>query len=135
MGNFQDIREAIESRLNANWSTTDISWDNVSYTPDANTAFIRLLINETDSYQASMANTPCHRTIGLIHILVMVPIGTGTNTARGYCDTLAGIFRNASFDDITCKSPKIVRVGDIGEHYQYSILIPFWKDAILANAA
>ena len=134
MGTFQDIREAIEARFSANYTSTAISWDNVPYTPSSETPFVRLLINETDSYQASMATTPCHRFIGLIHVMVMVPVGTGTNTARGYADTVAGIFRNANFSDITCKSPKIIRVGDVGEHFQYSVLIPFWKDDILANA-
>ena len=122
MGTWQDIRQAIEERFSTNYTTTDISWDNVPYTPDPATAFVRLLINEVDVYQASMANTPCHRFIGLIHAMVMVPTGTGTNTARGYADTIADIFRNANFDDITCRSPKIVRVGDIGEHFQISII-------------
>jgi hypothetical protein len=135
MGTFQDIRIAIESRFDTNWSATDISWDNVPYTPEANTAFVRLMINEVDTFQASIATVPCHRTIGIIHILIMVPVGTGTQIARGYADDVAGIFRNANFDDIQCRSPRIVRVGDIGEHYQISCLINFWHDAILANAS
>lgn len=134
MGLRQDIRTAIESRLSANWTTTDISWDNIPYTPLPETPYIRLLINEVDSYQASMAAIPCHRTIGLIHILIMTPVGTGTQTARGYADTLDGIFRNANFSDIICKSPKLVRVGDVGEHYQYSHITSFWIDKALANA-
>jgi len=135
MGTFQDIRQAIESRFLTNWTATDISWDNVPYTPDANTAFVRLMINEVDAFQASIASIPCHRIIGIIHILIMVPVGTGTNIARGYADTAAGIFRNADFDDIHCRSPRIARVGDIGEHYQISTLIDFWSDVILANAS
>jgi len=134
LGTFQDIRQAIESRFSTNWIATDVSWDNVPYTPDANTAFVRLMINEVDSFQASIATVPCHRFIGIIHILIMVPVGTGTNTARGYADDAATIFRNANFDGIQCRSPRIVRVGDIGEHYQYSVMLNFWYDAILANA-
>ena len=134
MGIFQDIRQSIETRLADNWTATDISWDNIPYTPLPETPFIRLLINEVDAQQISMANIPCHRIIGIIHILVMVPIGTGTNTARGYVDSLADIFRNANFDGITCRSPKIVRVGDVGEYYQYSVLVNFWVDKAMANA-
>jgi hypothetical protein len=135
VGTFQDIRQAIESRFKTNWTATDISIDNVSYTPDANTAFVRLQIREFDAFQSSMATTPCHRFIGIIHIQIMVPVGTGTNIARGYADDAADIFRNASFSNVQCKSPRIIRVGDIGEHFQYSVLINFWYDAILANAS
>jgi len=135
MGSFQDIRTAVEARLSAKWTTTAISWDNVPYTPIAETPFIRLLINEVSSQQISMATIPCHRIIGLIHIPIMVPVGTGTQVACGYADTLAGVFRNANFSSITCRSPKIVRVGDIGEHYQVSFLVDFWYDVALANAS
>ena len=134
MGFRQDIRAAIEGRLSTNWTSTDISWDNVPYTPEASTAFIRLLIDEVDSNQISIANIPCHRIIGIIHIPIMVPTGTGTQTAKGYSDALGDIFRNANFSDITCRSPKTVRVGDVGEFYQYSFLINFWADKALANA-
>jgi len=135
MSFFTDIRTAIESRLKANWSTTDIAWDNVEYNPIASTPFIRLLVEEADVRQASMATIPCHRAIGLIHIMIMIPTNTGTATARGYADSLSDIFRNADFSSIKCLSPRLRRVGDVGEHYQYSLLIPFTYDKSLANAS
>ena len=134
MGFRQDIRAAIEGRLSDNWTATDVSWDNVPYKPKASTAFIRLLIDEADSVQISIANVPCHRITGIIHIPIMVPTGTGTQTAKGYSDALGDIFRNADFSDILCRSPKTVRVGDVGEHYQFSFIISFQADRALANA-
>jgi len=133
-GVFEAIRGAIESRLYNNWTSTAIAWDNVSYTPNANTAFIRLIIDEVDSQQSSISTTPCHRIIGLIHVMIMVPINTGTNTAREYADRIADIFRNASFSDVRCQSPRLRRVGDIGEWYQYSVLVPFYFEKALENA-
>jgi len=135
MGTFQDIRAAIETRFSTNWTATDISWDNVDYDPKPETAFVRLMINETDSFQVSMSTTPCHRFTGIIHITIMVPVGTGTNTARGYADAAAAIFRNADFSGINCRSPRIVRVGDVGEFHQISCLTNFWKDESLSNAS
>ena len=135
MGAFQDIRAAIEARLSSNWTTTAIAWDNVEYNPTPATSFIRLIVDEVDSTQVSMATTPCHRIVGLIHIMIMVPINTGTNVARGYADTLAGIFRNADFSSVKCQSPRIRRVGDVGEYYQLSVLIPFYVDKYLVNAS
>lgn len=135
MGAFQDIRKDIEQRLSANWTSTDIAWDNVDYTPTPETAFIRLLVEEVDSRQVTSQSTPCHRIIGLIHVMIMVSVGTGTDTARGYADGIATIFRNANFSDIQCRSPRIERVGDIGEWFQYSVLVPFYADKSLANAS
>jgi hypothetical protein len=134
MGTFQDIRAAIETRFSANWTATDISWDNVAYDPKPEIPFVRLMINEVDSFQVSMSTVPCHRFTGIIHIIILVPIGTGTNTARGYADSAAAIFRNADFSNIQCRSPRIVRIGDIGQYFQYSTLVNFWKDESLANA-
>lgn len=134
MGTFQDIREAIETRFSTNYTDTDISWDNVVYAPSSETPFVRLIINEVDSFQVSMSTTPCHRFTGIIHALIMVPVGTGTNAVRGYADTIADIFRNATFDGVHCKTPRIVRIGDVGEYYQLSVLVNFWKDEALANA-
>jgi hypothetical protein len=135
MGTFQDIRSAIETRFSTNYTDTAISWDNVAYDPSPETSFVRLIINEVDSFQVSMSTTPCHRFTGIIHVLIMVPVGTGTDTARGYADTVANIFRNACFDNINCRTPRIVRVGDVGEYFQYSCLINFWKDEALSNAS
>jgi len=135
MGSYQDIRAAIESRLRSNWTSTTIAIDNVPYNPTANTAFIRLLIEEVDSTQVSMATIPCHRIVGLIHVMIFVPVGSGTNTARGYADSICTIFRNADFSGIKCQSPRIRRVGDIGEQYQISVLTPFYTDKYLANAS
>jgi len=135
MGTFQDIRSAIETRFSTNYTSTAISWDNVAYDPSPETPFVRLIINEVDSFQVSMSTTPCHRFTGIIHVLIMVPVGTGTNTARGYADIIAGIFRNAVFSGINCRTPRIVRVGDVGEYYQLSVLVNFWKDEALANAS
>ncbi|MBU0792218.1 MAG: DUF4128 domain-containing protein [Gammaproteobacteria bacterium] len=135
MGTFQDIRQAIEVRMGANWTTTPIVYENVSYTPTPATPFVRLLIEEVDSKQVCMSTTPCHRITGLIVVMIFVPVNTGTNTIRGYADTIAGIFRNADFSGIKCRSPRIVRVGDIGEWYQVSVFTDFWKDVALANAS
>jgi len=134
MGTFQDIRQAIEARMASNWTTTPIAYDNVAYTPTPATPFVRLLIEEVDSKQVSMSTTPCHRFTGLIVVMIFVAINTGTNTVRGYADTIAGIFRNADFSNIKCQSPRIIRVGDIGEWYQVSVITDFYKDAALANA-
>jgi len=135
MGSFQDIEQAIAVRLATNWTTTPITYENVPYTPTPRTAFVRLLVNEVFSKQIAMSgSSSCHRISGLINIMIFAPIGTGVRVARGYADSIAAIFRNAQFSSILCRSPRLVRVGDIGEWYQYSVLVDFQYDQALANA-
>lgn len=135
MGTFQDIREAIETRFINNWTATRISIDNVAFTADSEESFVKIMIEELPAYQVTMGTKPCHRFPGIIHIMIFVPVGTGTNIARGYADSISDIFRNADFDDIQCRTTRLVRVGDVGEHFQYSALTNFWKDEALANAS
>ena len=126
MGTWQDIRQDIESKLNANWTTTAIAWDNVEYTPSAATSFIRLLIEEVGSTQLTIGGTQCHRVYGLIHIMIMVPTKTASATAYTYADSLSDIFRNLEISIVRCRIPRIVRVGGIGEWFQLSLIIPFY---------
>ena len=139
MGSFQQVRQYIEDRLSSNWTATDIAFDNVDYTPDAATAFVNLIIEDSDSRQITYnANeNATHRYKGWVMVFVNVPLKTGTNTARGYADSIADIFRNAQFSplDIVCTSTQIVRIGEIDGMYQYNVITPFWVDITLDNAS
>ena len=112
MGSFQQVRQYIEDRLSSNWTATDIAFDNVDYTPNAATAFVNLIIEDSNSRQITYnANeNATHRYEGWVMVFVNVPLKTGTNTARGYADSIADIFRNAQFSplDIVCTSTQIV---------------------------
>jgi hypothetical protein len=139
MGSFQQVRQYIEDRLSSNWSATDVAFDNIDYTPNASTAFINLIIEDSDSRQITYnANeNATHRYEGWVMVFVNVPLKTGTNTARGYADSIADIFRNAQFSplDIVCTSTQIVRIGEIDGMYQYNVITPFWVDITSDNAS
>ena len=139
MGTFQQVRQYIEARLSDNWTATDIAFDNIDYTPSADTAFVNLLIEDGPARQITYnANeNATHRYEGWIMVFVNVPLKTGTNTARGYADSIASIFRNAQFSalDIVCKSTRIIRIGEIDGMYQYNVLTEFWVDVTADNAS
>ena len=135
MGFFEDIRKAIEVQLKSNWTTTDIAWDNVIYTPTARTAYIKLKISYQDVDQVSGGQKPLFRAYGQVTIEVYVPIGTGTNTIRGYADSLTTIFENIDLTNVQFLATYINRIGDIGEHYQLNVITPFYADSALTNAS
>lgn len=135
---FEDIRAAIAALVETNWTTTDVVYDNRSYIPDPNTSYVRLVISEGPSRQVSCGGTTnCHRIIGLINVSIFVPLGTGTRTIRQYADTIADFLRNKQFSSpyLVCRSPRIVRVGEVDGMYQMSVIVDFWCDVSVANAS
>ena len=139
MGSFQDVRQYIESRFSDNWTDTDISFDNVDYTPSPDTAFAHLIIEDHDTRQITYnaKENATHRYEGWIIVFINVPLKGGTNTARGYADSVSDIFRNAQFSplDIVCRSTRIIRIGEVAGMFQYNVTTEFWVDITLDNAS
>jgi len=123
------IRQAIESRLASGWSTTPIAWDNVYFSPPANSPFLRMTILFGEELQVSMLNG--YRQHGIIDISVFVPVGSGTATAYSYADTLSGLFRGQQFSGISCRGAKTTRIPSLEKGWvQLNVSIPFYADTI-----
>jgi hypothetical protein len=132
-GYAQDLK-TLESRFNANWSTTVISWQNVDdpAIPPANTAWVEFSVLHGGSNNIGFgAEAQLHRLAGIIDIGIFVPKGTGLRTAVMYADTIAAIFRDWEDETsgIVCRSPYINVVGQSGEYEQVTVTIPFGRDA------
>ena len=123
---FASERSSIEARLNSNWSTTTIDWENVDFNTPNNASWVRLSILNGDSDYRAMDSKKVH--IGIISVQVFTPINTGTATAGGYADTLAAIFDDRSFDDVRCGVASIASVGNSDIWYQINITIPYRRD-------
>jgi len=119
-------RASIEGRLNTNWSTTNIAYDNVDFDPPNNTAWVRLtILNGETLYRTIEAKK---RHTGVIVIQVFCPKNQGSNTGKGYADTLAGIFEDSSFDDVVCRTASIENLGYHQDWHQLNVTIPYWRD-------
>ena len=119
---------AIRSRFNANWTATTVKYDNVDFTPAANTAFVELQIVPANEYPASIGNAVLYRNLGIISINIYVPVNTGTAVLNGYCDTVAAIFRGENFSGITCRGASISRLGEINGRFVANVSIEFFRD-------
>ncbi|HIJ23920.1 MAG TPA: hypothetical protein HPP64_13575 [Gammaproteobacteria bacterium] len=117
-------RQTIETLLSNNWVTTDIAWDGVDYTPVAGTSWISLTILSGEDQSSTMTK---YNQIGLLVIQIFTPEHTGSATARGYADTLSGIFRNAVQSGINFKLPTTTRVGISNGWYQMNVSVPYHR--------
>lgn len=121
-------RASIEARLSANWETTAIAYDNVAFEAPNNAAWIRLnIVNGDSGYRALDAKK---RHTGVITLQLFAPKNQGSDTLRGYADTLAGVFEDVTFDDIVCRNASITNIGFNQEWHQMNVSIPFWRDEV-----
>lgn len=126
---FEDHRLQIETRMNTNWTTTPIAFENIEFTPPTNSPWVSLFIYGVDSF--TLANrSGSYRDTGLIAVKIHVPIGSGSKVAMGYADTIATIWRASIFNNIRCGIPSINRLGEFDGWYQTIVTTPFNMDQI-----
>ncbi len=128
---FATARRDIEKRMQDNFATLPVSYDNVNFTPPSSgnsSGWVAFHILEEDSNRINIGLSGTHRMIGSIIAAIYVPLNTGTNSIRGYADDIAAIFRDKQFSGITCREAKVTNQGEIKEWYQLDVLIPFYWD-------
>lgn len=126
---FNSERASIESKLQDNWSTTIIKFENVPFNvPTDKSSWIRLTIIDGESNQIDLAGL--HRRVGIIVISIFTQKDSGTATAKTYADTIASIYRGTRFGNVVCYSPTIIRVGTTEEWHQLNVKIPFYCDEV-----
>ena len=118
---------AIESRFAAMFTVCPVKYSNVPYKP-IGVAFAELKVIVADSVRASIGDTNLHRNTGIISVNIFEPVNTGTSTGKEKADLAAIVFRSASFSGITCRSPKVVEVGEIDEWYVINMSVPYFRD-------
>lgn len=132
MTGFEDERNAIESRMAANWTTTATRYENVPFKETAD-PYVALFIRDGEGTQVSLGTVALRRWPGLIIVQVFVKPDTGTKLAKTYAETIGAIFDRAEFSvpnggSITCRIPSVAAVGLKHGWYQVNVTIPFIRD-------
>lgn len=93
-------RRAIETYLNTQWSgTTPVGFDGHDFEPSFNS--IRVSIENGLALQGSIgANTNRIDYTGIVTIQIFTENGKGSETWRGYAETLDGIFFDKRIDNL-----------------------------------
>lgn len=127
-------QEAILSRLSGSWSTTPVAWPNKAYKPTEGTAYIEPVINRFNAFKSEIANPAQVHHPGLLTVNIRVPLDQGELTAIGYGDTIAGLYRNLTTDQITYRDPTVRTFGRDGSWYLVQVDIPFTRRSVLSSA-
>jgi hypothetical protein len=127
---FEAARAAIEGRLNTNWSTTSIQWDNVKFTPPDG-PYVRCHIifgaREKPNLGKDIAIV---RNTGTIVLSIFVKQNTGTATMRTYADTLKAIFDTQQFSGITCREGNVDDLPETAGWLGTNLWFPFYFDDV-----
>lgn len=101
--------DLIRDYLTANWVTTPMSWENEAFTTPADGSgndlpFVAVQLTQDEWDQASIGagdrTENRWQETGELYLNVIVPLNTGTETARIYATTLANLFRGEQLEDI-----------------------------------
>ena len=120
-------RSDIESRLNSNWTTTDIAWDNVPFIPTPGTSWIRCTILPGSVNALEFGRDTEKEFSGIIDLGIFVSRETGSEVARDYADILSGLFDMVEFGTIDCKEAFVQNLGLEEDWYHLSVTIPFTR--------
>jgi len=132
----------IEQRFNAAWgSTTPVKWDNVDYSPTADTTYIDLIIVDSNTSIVGIGgNDNMHRIRGIISMNVYAALNTGTRSGRALAEQAAIIFREAEFSSsdssggkevvISCGPASITRLGTVEDWFVHNVTVPFYRNEI-----
>jgi len=118
---------AIESRFATNFTVCSVKYSNVKFEPENRVAWADLKVAIADSMNAEIG-AGRHRLVGIISVNIYEPVNTGTAVGKEKAELAAAVFRDQQFSGITCRSPKIVEVGEVDEWYVINMSVPFYRD-------
>lgn len=111
--------DAFETRLKADWTETDIVFENERYElPLTATAFVYVeIFDETFSQETIGApGNNLFQETGVTYLHVMVPDDSGTRVARQHADALTNLFREKDTDGVKIDDMSIGS-GDPGRDF------------------
>ena len=137
------LNQLVESRLASQWGvTTPVRYENVEFVPPEGASWISVAVKESDSRKITLGSgAQVRRTIGTIFVEIFTPVGGGSGVARGYADTIKGIFRDYRVSGLhtygdgdvwvkgeVCYTNSGTGVPATAQQYQIVVGIPFRYD-------
>ena len=120
---YKVARSDILDYLEANYTTTPISWPN-SPTGEPALPFIQVDILDGVAVDLSLQYQSIQYP-GVISINVWQKQGSGTITSNELADELVGLFTCKTIGTVETKAPYKTVVGEANGRYQLTVTIPF----------
>lgn len=133
--NLVGIRDALVTRLNANWPSTysgvPLFYENTQEVDldKVGDAFLRCAVLINAAEQISVELAPTHRTRGRLEFRVYVKAELGTRVALGYLDYLTTLFKLGNYSGVHTKIPEPVPGQSYKGWYSLGLSVPFWADS------
>ena len=89
---YDDIREALDSKLNGLSGLPDVFFQNAPGEPETPTPYITTRMFFTSRRPATRGANPQHRYEGIYRIIICIPERSGTGLALRYAETLTSAF-------------------------------------------
>ena len=124
------IKTVFDARLDAQYSETQVIYDNVGDRPEGE--FISATLNVHDIQNGQIgneANPGFIKAKGEYSISIFTPLNVGAGRAYRIADIVNAIFENISFGGVMCFVPNVTRLGDDGHgYYHLDLDCPFITD-------
>jgi len=128
---YDSFRKSVEQRLKDNWATTPIVFEDTTYRPSQNQAFVELKIIPGITQQVTVgATNNCFRSEDIIQVEINVPSGSGTITLSQYADSIISIFKGQAFDGITVRGFSGPDKFEVEGYTRWIISFYCWRDEI-----
>ena len=125
------FRAAIQSRIESNWTTTPIVYDD-DLPIEHQENWVRVSIVHEQAFRAAIRQNLI-RYPGFIEIEIYVATGKGIGNALRYADTISGIFRINTGERVggaILRSPSVIQYGKTSGWYRVDVRVPFIRDEV-----
>mgnify|MGYP000930737526 CR=1 FL=1 len=120
-------KKTIEEYFAGTWgSTTPLYFENM-VANNSDDEWVRLTIQNADSFQASLGNNPDYRYLGVLFFQIFVRPNTGSGRATALVDIIEELFRSQTIGGITFKVPVVRKIPATTEWYQVNVSIDFFR--------
>lgn len=129
-----EIRQALETHLNALTPSISTAWENIAFTPVNGTPYQRVNLVIADTQNPTMGDSH-YRLVGFMQVTLCYPINGGAKTASQRADLLVNHFKRgvdlspvSSIKTLIHKTPKIEAPMIDGDRYKLPVSIYFSTD-------
>lgn len=114
------VKNIIEKRLGDNWVLSQISWENMKYSPKRGESFVEANVIETDSFKSSF---DCMTRIYTVTIKIFVPRNSGVELISSYADQLKTLFEGYKEGFFHCIKGRSENPGAKGNWYRRHVIL------------
>lgn len=113
-----ELRDTVVEHLYNNWTSTDISWANKTYSPSAGTDWIKLIIINGFSRDLEIGRGGADLNACSVIIDIFTPVNSGNRQGLIYAEQIRSLFYDLDIRDVTFEAMEISELGENEGFYQ-----------------